>query len=107
MKILFEDPALKELFELGRTKRKPYSKLPSSVIKQYVRTVNKIRYAERIESLYLQKSLHYEKKVGDMRGCEVVWINEQYRLHFTSYKDNETLLISTVGLEKITKHYGD
>lgn len=106
MNIEFADPALEELFLTGKTKHKKYSKLQPGVIKQYVKTINKIRPAQRIEELYLIKSLNYEKK-RNLGGQEAVNINTQYRLHFTSSKDEETLLISNILFEEISKHYED
>lgn len=106
MNIEFADPALEELFCSGKTKHKKYSKLQPSVIKQYVKTINLIRPAQRIEDLYKIKSLNYEKK-RNLGGQEAVSINMQYRLHFTSFEDKETLLISNIIFEEISKHYGD
>ena len=39
-------------------------RLPKDVVKQYVKTVNYLKAARRIEDLYLIKSLHYSKKNG-------------------------------------------
>ena len=106
MKIEFKDPALQELFETGKTKKnKHYAKLPVGVIKQFINKVNIIRSARKIEDLYHIKSLHYEKKGGDLAGQEVVYINNQYRLFFTSYPNEGTLIVSNISLEKISKHY--
>lgn len=106
MNIAFEDPALQELFETGKTKKnKFYYKLPIGVIKQFVHKVNIIKSATRIEDLYKIKSLHYEKKGGNLAGQEAVYINIQYRLFFTSYPDEDTLVVSNIVFEKISKHY--
>lgn len=57
-----------------------------------------------LEDLFLIKSLHYEKKKGNLKGTEAVWINEQYRLLFNSSLDNNGTVVLVI-LDKISKHY--
>ena len=56
------------------------------------------------EDLYLIKSLHYEKKKGDLKGVDTVWINDQYRLLFYSSPDNKGIVVNALIIE-ISKHY--
>ena len=49
MKIVFEDVALEELYVSGTTANSQYRKLAKDVVKQYVKVVNYIRAARRIE----------------------------------------------------------
>ena len=51
MKIVFEDAALEELYVSGTTANSQYRKLAKDVVKQYVKVVNYIRAARRIEDL--------------------------------------------------------
>lgn len=104
MIIEFEDNALKELYLTGSTNDKNYKRLPKDIIKRYVKDVNYLRGARRVEDLFLIKSLHYEKKVGDLQDFEAVWINSQYRLLFKS-SPNEQGIITYLFLAKISKHY--
>lgn len=105
MIIEFNDPSLEELYSNGSTKDHRYRKLSKEIVKQYVKTVNYLKSVQRIEDLFFIKSLHYEKKKGDLKGTEAVWINDQYRLLFSSSPDeNGTLVI--VLLDEISKHYG-
>lgn len=104
MNIQFETAALEELYTTGATSDSQYKKLAKDVIKRYVKTVNFIKAARRIEDLYLIKSLHYEKKKGDLNGVEAVWINPQYRLLFHSSPDESGIMINALLLE-ISKHY--
>ena len=82
MKIEFEDIALEELYTNGATTDGKYRKLPKDIIRQYVKVVNYIKAVRRLEDLFYIKSLHYEKKKGDLKGVDAVWINKQYRLFF-------------------------
>jgi len=105
MNIHFENSALQDLYETGRTTDKNYRKLQPHVVKQFINKVNYLRNAEKIEDLYHIKSLHYEKKQGDLKHIEGVWINEQYRLLFQSSALPQTVVITEVSLLKISKHY--
>ena len=104
MKIEFEDVALEELYVSGTTASSQYRKLSKDVVKQYVKVVNFIRAARRIEDLYCIKSLHYEKKKGDLNGIDAVWINKQYRLLFNSSPNEEGIVVNAL-LFEISKHY--
>lgn len=104
MIIEFEDNALKELYLTGSTNDKNYKRLPKDIIKRYVKVVNYLRGAQRVEDLFLIKSLHYEKKVGNLKDIEAVWIDSQYRLLFKS-SPNEQGIITYLFLAKISKHY--
>lgn len=104
MNIVFEDVSLEELYVSGTTTDNRYRKLAKDVVKQYVKVVNYIRAARRIEDLYCIKSLHYEKKKGDLNGVDAVWINRQYRLLFNSSPDEEGIVVNAL-LFEISKHY--
>jgi len=104
MNISFEDSALEELYSSGTTKDRKYKKLSKEVVKQYVKAVNYIKAVGRVEDLYTIKSLHYEKKGGDLKGIEVVWINAQYRLLFHSSPDDNNIIVNAL-LTEISKHY--
>ena len=69
-----------------------------------MKVVNYLKSVRRIEDLYRIKSLHYEKKKGDLQGIEAVWINDQYRLLFRS-SPNEDEIVVNVLLFEISKHY--
>ena len=104
MNIEFETKALEELYTTGSTSDSNYKRLSKDVVKRYVKVVNYLKAARRIEDLFLIKSLHYEKKKGDLNGVDAVWINAQYRLLFNSSPD-ETRIIVNALLFKISKHY--
>ena len=104
MNIEFENTALEELYTNGATKDHQYKRLQPNIIKQYVKVVNYIKAARRLEDLFKIKSLHYEKKKGDLKGVDAVWINDQYRPFFYS-SPNETGIIVNALLFEISKHY--
>ena len=104
MNIDFEDAALEELYTNGVTQDNKYRRLAKDIIKSYVKVVNYLKSAGRIEDLYRIKSLHYEKKKGNLKGVDVVWINDQYRLHFYSSPDEKGIVVNAL-LSEISKHY--
>jgi proteic killer suppression protein len=79
--IEFENEALEELYTSGATKDRQYCRLPKDIVKRFVKVVNYMKAARRLEDLFLIKSLHYEKKKGDLNGIDAVWINDQYCHH--------------------------
>jgi len=83
MEIEFDQKYLQELFEDAKTSDKKRRYQPG-IIKKYIDTVNILRVAPDPEFLYKFKSLHYEKKGGDLGRIEAVWVNDQYRLEFTT-----------------------
>lgn len=76
MIIEFADAALEELYTYGTTQNHQYRRLPKDIVNRFVKVVNYLRAARRLEDLFLIKSLHYEKKKGDLNGVDVVWIND-------------------------------
>ena len=105
MRIVFEKDYLYEIFSTGKAKKKKYSFQPQ-VIKQYIKTVNILRAAPNTETLYQFKSLHYEKKSGDLKDIETVWVNDQYRLEFkTSTEGEDPNIITICSLFDLSNHY--
>ena len=104
MNVEFEDTALEDLFLTGTTSEKKYKRLSQDIVKRYVKVVNYLRAVRRVEDLFLINSLHYEKKKGDLKDTEAVWINDQYRLLFRSSPDEQGIIVNAL-LKEISKHY--
>ena len=59
-----------------------------------------------IASLYQYKSLHYEKKEGNLQNIEAVYVNMQYRLEFRSrLESTEPDVITIISLLELSNHY--
>lgn len=104
MNIEFDNTALEELYTNGETQDHQYKRLSKDIVKRYIKVVNYIRGARRLEDLFHIKSLHYEKKKGDLNGVDAVWINDQYRLFFYSSPDETGIIVNAL-LFEISKHY--
>ena len=104
MNVEFENKALEELYTNGATQDHQYKRLSNDIVKRFVKVVNYLKAVRRIEDLFLIKSLHYEKKKGDLNGVDAVWINDQYRLFFYSSPDESGIIVNALIFE-ISKHY--
>jgi len=104
MNIEFANAALEQLYLTGTTNDRKYKRLSKDIIRRYIKVVNYIKAARRIEDLFLIKSLHYERKKGDLKGVDAVWINDQYRLLFYTSPDEGGIIVNAL-LFEISKHY--
>ncbi|OHX66731.1 type II toxin-antitoxin system RelE/ParE family toxin [Flammeovirga pacifica] len=105
MVIEFEKDYLKELYEKGVAKNKKY-RFQKDIIKRYVRTVDRLRAARKIEDLFPINSLNYEKLVGDKEGLESVRVNQKYRIEFiTSIEGEEPECITICSIVELSNHY--
>lgn len=104
MNIEFDNAALEELYTTGTTKDSQYKKLSKDIVKRFIKVVNYLKAARRLEDLFFIKSLHYEKKKGDLNGVDAVWINDQYHLFFYSSPDESGIIVNALIFE-ISKHY--
>lgn len=104
MNIEFDSKALEDLYTTGKTQDHQYKRLSKDIVKRYIKVVNYIRGSRRLEDLFQIKSLHYEKKKGDLKGVDAVWINDQYRLLFNSSPDETGIIVNALIIE-ISKHY--
>ncbi|MFV8358074.1 type II toxin-antitoxin system RelE/ParE family toxin, partial [Flavobacterium sp. XS1P32] len=76
------------------------------LVKQYVQKIYMLKSVTRIEQLYQIKSLHYEKKEGDLKGVSAVYVNKQYRILFNEVASaSGDLTIDVLEIEDLSKHY--
>ena len=105
MDIKFQKEYLSDLYQ-GIVK--PYKEFKSNpqLVKQYIKTINALKSVTRIEQLYQIKSLHYEKKEGDLKGVSAVYVNKQYRVLFNEVSStSDDLKIDVFAIEDLSKHY--
>lgn len=105
MEIIFKKDYLAHLYEGNSKPYKEYKSNPQ-LVKQYVKTINKLKSITKIEQLYQIKSLHYEKKVGNLDGVSAIWINHQYRVLFIETASIPgDFTIDLLEIEELSKHY--
>ncbi len=107
MDIKFKDKLLADLYEGKSTTDKRF-KSNKKLVDKYIKTINKLKYASRIEDLYQLHSLNYEKLVGKLAGLSSVRIDGKYRLIFeesTMLSAESDSPIVVLLLEEISNHY--
>ena len=105
MDISFNNQLLIDLYEGNKVKDKQFRSNPI-LVKQYIKTVDKLKSVQKIEQLFQFTGLNYEKLKGNLKGSSSVRINDQYRLIFEEVAENkEPFKIVLFKLEEISKHY--
>jgi proteic killer suppression protein len=105
MEIVFKKSYLSDLYQGIGKPSKEYKSNPQ-LVKQYVHKINTLKSVTRIEQLYQIKSLHYEKKEGNLNGVSAIWVNEQYRILFNEVASaSGDLTIDVLEIEDLSKHY--
>ncbi len=105
MTIEFGQAYLKELYELGKCKSKKYRFQPN-IVSKYIKCIDILIGAERIEDLFPFRSLNYEELSGDKDGISSIRVNDQYRIEFrvTKLNDKEPVITICTILE-LSNHY--
>lgn len=105
MKIKFTQDYLRELYESGKTSSKKH-RYQKDIIQKYVKTVDKLRAASKVEDLFPINSLKYKKLSGDKKGLESVRVNEKYRIEFiSSLEGEEPNIITICEIVELSNHY--
>ena len=105
MNISFNNRLLIDLYEGNKIKDKQFQSNPN-LVKQFVKTVNKLKSVEKVEQLFQYAGLNYEKLKGNFKGYSSVRINNQYRLIFEEVTgEEEPFQIVLFKLEEISNHY--
>ena len=87
MEIEFNNIELADLYQGKKVKNKLYKSNPR-LVKQFVKTINYLIQAKKIEELLQLKGLNYEKLERDRVGQSSVRVNDQYRLIFIEKMDD-------------------
>lgn len=105
MEITFNDQELADLYEGKKVKNNFFRSNPP-LVKQFIKAVNWLRSANKIEQLYQINSLNYEKLSGDWAGYSSVRINSKYRLIFKEIlSDKEPFDVLLIAIKEISNHY--
>ena len=92
MRIDFDKEYLKDLYEKGVSDKK--HRFQPEVVKKYVKVINIMKNAGRVEDLFPFASLHYEVLNGDMKGTESVRVNDKYRIEFKRYVEGAEVKVT-------------
>jgi proteic killer suppression protein len=105
MEIKFNNQLLIDLYEGNKVTDKEFRSNPT-LIKQYVKTINKLKSVNKIEELFKFAGLNYEKLKGNRNGQSSVRVNKQYRIIFEEIKNERAPFeVVLLGIEELSKHY--
>ena len=105
MEILFNDAELGDLYEGKKVTNKFYRSNPQ-LVKQFIKVINWLRHANKVEQLYQINSLNYEKLQGDWEGYSSVRLNKKYRLIFKEIVSHEEPFeVLLIAVKEISNHY--
>lgn len=105
MEISFKTQLLADLYEGKKVQNKEFRSNPA-LIKQYVKTVQRLMAVNKIEQLYQYAGLNYEKLKGNLKGLSSVRVNNQYRLIFLEVREEEEPFeVVLLEIEELSNHY--
>lgn len=103
MLIVFKQNYLSEMYNNLTSDRK--HRFQPEVIKKYVKVINILKNAKRVEDLFPFNSLNYEKLSGDKAGIESVRVTDKYRLEFQTEQFENDIVITICNILELTNHY--
>lgn len=103
MQIKFEEKYLEELYTKGTASDKKHRYQPQ-IVRGYQKALKYLIAANRPESLFPIKSLHFEALHGDKEGIFSVKANDQYRVEFSITQSGEPI-ITICNIIALSNHY--
>lgn len=104
MEITFDQDYLSDLYYKGVSNDKKHRYQPQ-IIRKYIRVIDILRAADRVEDLFRINSLNYEALTGDKAGRESVRVNEKYRIEFKTEKVVNETVITICNILEMSNHY--
>lgn len=105
MDITFKTQLLADLYEGKKVTDKAYKSNPA-LVKQYIKTINKLKSLTSIEQAFQFNTLRYEKLLGNLSGKSSVRVNMQFRIIFEEIvHTDEPFEIILLSIEELSKHY--
>ncbi len=104
MIVTFNEEYLENLYKTGKTGQKKFRFQPQ-IVRGYQKAVKILIQAQRKESLFPFKSLHFEALHGDKEGRYSVKANDQYRIEFTIEETTEEPIVTICNIMKLSNHY--
>ncbi len=104
MIVTFNEEYLENLYKTGETGQKKFRFQPQ-VVRGYQKAVKILIQAQRKESLFPFRSLHFEALNGDKEGRYSVRANDQYRVEFTIEETTEEPIVTICNIMELSNHY--
>lgn len=103
MKVIIENEYLAELYKNGKSKGK--LKFNREIELGFIKRVVQMEQAENTNTLRLLKSLHFEKRSGDLDGKYSIRVNKAFRIIFRVEKDGNNIKLQVICIEELNNHY--
>ena len=107
MKIVFEDEALRELYEYGTTKDRRYVRYSRDkrFVSKLIRQINSIRGAKTYKMLSQISPLHYERLQHDLSGFSSFRVGNEYVERVICKEHTDYIELTIIKLDDT--HYGN
>ncbi|MBS1664228.1 MAG: type II toxin-antitoxin system RelE/ParE family toxin [Bacteroidetes bacterium] len=103
MILQFNNSYLEKLFEGKAVPGKP--KYSSEVITKFKKTILKLKIADSLNEIKLQKGLNFETLKGNLKGFYSVRVDYSYRLILTVDKEETVTIAEILTVHDLTNHY--
>ncbi len=103
MKVTFKEKYLQDLYEKGEADKK--HRFQPNIVRKYGDIVNLMKRERDVLGLFKYKSLNYKKLVGDRAGLSSVRVNDQYRIEFEEYTEENQTVATICNIAKLSNHY--
>lgn len=104
MVVTFEKEYLQRLYETGQSSDKRHRMQPD-IVRRYQKTINFLKGASSIETLWQIKSLNYEVLSGDKAGLSSVRVNDKYRVEFSVTLNDSEPMLTVCNIVELSNHY--
>lgn len=107
MNVVFEDEALRELYEYGTTKDRKYVcySRDKRFVSKFTRQINSIRGAKSYEMLFQISPLHYERLQHDYSGFSSFRVGNEYVERIICREHTDYIELTIIKLDDT--HYGN
>lgn len=103
MRITFDKEYLRELYETGTSDKK--HRFQPEIVRKYVKVINIMKNASRVEDLLPFASLNYKVLTGNKDGIESVRVNDKYRIEFQTTELDTEFKITICNILELSNHY--
>lgn len=103
MEVKFLNEELKILYQTGSSKK--YKKVPAQITRKLVRAVDVLSAASVIQDVWKFPAYNFEHLEGNKRYS--MRMDRTWRLEMEIEWTNKDCTIGIIGLDDLTKHYGD
>lgn len=103
MEIQIVNEYLRRLYEGKSIQGKP--RFNNEVVTKFKKTVLKLKMAENLQEIRVQKGLNFEALRGNLKGFFSVRVDNQFRLILTLDQKEQIQLTEVIHVHELSNHY--